>query len=163
MLSDGVLLLPTRRRECPGGQSLWCPPNFAARSERTPATRTFCWPRKKVTSERGPNTHVWVCPRRDSSVRARTQGMSGLSCDCTEPPDPLSWPKRGAPPCNRNLSPYRVRCAARPPALRAHPPSNADSGSFSLVTFSLSQQRESDCPPGHPRRRLGTRRRNTPR
>jgi len=29
-------------------------------------------------------------------------------------------------------------------------------GSFSLVTFSLSQQRESDCQPGHSRRRLGT-------
>ena len=37
---------------------------------------------------------------------------------------------------------------------RAHRPKDSCSGSLSLVTFFLSQQKESDCLPGHPRRRL---------
>jgi hypothetical protein len=61
----------SRRRGCPGGQSL-----------------SLCWLKEKVTKEKEPNTHFWVWLRTDSSVRPHTQGMSGLSGVCTEPAAP---------------------------------------------------------------------------
>jgi hypothetical protein len=63
--------MPSRRRGCPGGQSL-----------------SLCGLKEKVTKEKEPNTHFLGCPRDASSVRPHTQGMSGLSGACTEPAAP---------------------------------------------------------------------------
>jgi hypothetical protein len=54
----GPSSLAVRRRVfAPAGESLWCPPNFASRSERTPASRSSVGP-EESNQRRGPNVHV---------------------------------------------------------------------------------------------------------
>ena len=137
-LRSGVLLVPSRRRGCPGGQSL-----------------SFWGLRKKVTKERAPEhvlIHATVAFEGGGLPRGLTRYGLKLRLQC------------GAPRLGYRVSPGGSVQAHESPDIpwvcgRTDDASRVQTqkwvlGSFSLVTFSLSQQRESDCPPGHPRRRL---------
>ena len=143
MALSSVLLVPGRRRGCPGGQSL-----------------SFWWLRKKVTKERAPE-HVLIYSTVAFEGGGLPRGLTryGLKLRLQRGAPRLGHDTGAAGSVQAHESPDIPWVCGRTDDASRGQTQKWVLGSFSLVTFSLSQQRESDCPPGHPRRRLGMRKR----
>ena len=140
MRLSGVRLLPRRRRVCPGGQSLSLCGLKEESNQRERAQYEF---ERPSSSDAGAlATHL---TRYGHEFRLH-RGAPRLGDDTCRT-RPFGSVKSQALPDQSDFS-------ARSGNTRAHRPKHSCSGSLSLVTFFLSQQKESDRPPGRPRRRL---------
>ena len=151
MRLSGVRLLPRRRRVCPGRQSLWCPHNFAARSERAPATRTLCWLKERSNQRERAQYEFARLYARSASALDTHLTRYGHEFRLRRGAPRLGYDTRSATPLasvQTQALPDQSDLCARTENARAHKPKDSHSGPLSLVTFFLGQHKESDRLPG---------------